>query len=665
MLSFAGETIYTVKQQDEVNLHVKDEWFESGDMFSFKREGNRDMYVSELAIRNGKDENQVISSLIEAGYSVVNKDMNEFAAGDHIYIGCKFTDDPENAITDVMTIHTKNKYSAYSVTDEEHIYRLVADVDLNKGAGGDYIYLYYTKDSRAGSPVLELYGTESVVDHTDTLYNHHTVRRLWDFKYSNLNAGTTAFTDNIYLVMKRAGNAGKYISDVMVVYGWSESGAKEKLRNAGYLEYVDKDLNDGTGSSQWVYLGYKRTDDPDKAIRNLLVYRVSEPATRTYNNATYTLVSDVNLNRHCHAFSDDLFLYYTRDKAAGDPITALYVSETPVEYKKDEHGYHRTVQGGSGFGTTYIDLNRTAGGDYIYLVMVSQTQTYALTLDGATSNRSAYAAGDRVTVTAKEDPTKRFTGWTATGITLDEESSQNPTLTFTMPANHVTLTASFVDRTYQVQLPEGAVFVDGSQDGLFVPGTTVQIRWNDPGKYLVGWHFSQEVNANVKDNSVTFTMPIADLEVTADSFAKTGTAALELEAPVAGEPLPATAIYTVNGVAFTANVAWYDGKTAQTTAQRGKTYQAVITMADSVADGVVFSENGTATVNGNKAESWKMVDGGVSVSISVDVEMPAAIGSLIGDGSWTAIAVLGVIIVACVVATTVIHKKRKNDSDDR
>jgi hypothetical protein len=138
---------------------------------------------------------------------------------------------------------------------------------------------------------------------------------------------------------------------------------------------VDKDLNDGTGSSQWIYIGYKRTNDPDKAIRNLLIYRVSEPKEMTHNGSQYTLVSDVNLNRHCHAFSDDLFLYYTRDAAAGDPITALYVSETPVEYKKDELGYHRTVQGGAGFLTTYIDLNRTAGGDYIYLVMVSQPVT--------------------------------------------------------------------------------------------------------------------------------------------------------------------------------------------------------------------------------------------------------------------------------------------------
>ena len=665
VLSFEGETIYTVKQQDAVNLHVRDAWFESGDMFSFKREGNNDLYISELAIRNGEDETQAISSLVEAGYSVINKDMNESAAGDHIYIGCKFTDDPAEAITDVMTIHTKNKYSSYSVTDERHIYRLVADVDLNKGAAGDYIYLYYTKDSRAGSPILDLYGTESVVDHTDTLYNHQTVRRLWDFAYSNLNAGTTAFTDNIYLVMKRAGNAGKYISAVMVVYGWSESGAKEKLKEAGYLEYVDKDLNDGTGSSQWIYLGYKRTDDPNKALRNLLVYRLSEPSTVMYKNVQYTLVSDVNLNRHCHAFSDDLFLYATYDAAAGNPITALYVSETPVEYKKDEHGYHRTVQGGSGFGSTYIDMNRTAGGDDIYLVMVSQSQTYTYTLNvtGGSSDRTVYVEGDSVTVTANEDPTKRFTGWTATGIELDEESAKKASITFTMPANDVTLTATFVDRTYKVQLPEGAVFVDGPQDGQFVPGDTVQILWNDPEKHLVGWKFSPEVNATVRDNAVTFTMPVSDLVVKADSFAKTNTVVLELEEPVPGEPLPTTATYTVNGAVFNAKVTWYDGETVVTTAQSGKTYLAVISIAESVADGIVFVENGSATVNGNVVESWKLADGSVTVSFSVEIAendvLPEITASIFGNGSWIAIVVLTAGLMACVVITIIVHGKRK------
>jgi hypothetical protein len=158
-------------------------------------------------------------------------------------------------------------------------------------------------------------------------------------------------------------------------------------------------------------------------------------------------------------------------------------------------------------------------------------------------------------------------------------------------------------------------------------------------------------------------MPAADLVVDADSFAKTKAVALELEEPIPGETLPTIATYSVNGVVFNANVTWYDGETVVTTAQSGKTYLAVITIAESVADALVFSENGSATVNGNIAESWTLVDGGVAVSISVDIAesnvLPAITGSVIGNGSWIAIAVLTLGLMICVVITIVIHNKRK------
>jgi hypothetical protein len=63
-------------------------------------------------------------------------------------------------------------------------------------------------------------------------------------------------------------------------------------------------------------------------------------------------------------------LYYTRDSKAGDPITALYCSSTPVNNKKTELGYHKTAKNGD-YGED-CDLNKGALGDYIYLVMVSQ-----------------------------------------------------------------------------------------------------------------------------------------------------------------------------------------------------------------------------------------------------------------------------------------------------
>lgn len=365
LLNFEGQSFYTVQKQSDVNLHIKDEWFEEGTTLSFKRSNNNKKYISQIVVKNGEDELGIISSLVEQGYSVVNMDMNKNAAGDHIYIGVKYTENEADAITNILTLHKKDHYSAYSVTDEKHIYKLCSDVDLNKGAGGDYIYLYTTKDPRAGSPLLELYGSDGVKDFSDSLYKHSTVQRLWDFKYSNLNAGTTVFTSNVYLVMKQKSESGKYISDVYVAYGWSKDGAVSKLREKGYYEYIDKDLNDGTGSSQYIYLGYKRTDDPKKAIRDIVVvsYGDGKKEEIVQDGITYTLSSNVNLNRHCSIFSADLFLYYTKDVKAGDPITALYCSSTPVNNKLTELGYHNTVE---------CNLNKWAPGETIYLVMVSE-----------------------------------------------------------------------------------------------------------------------------------------------------------------------------------------------------------------------------------------------------------------------------------------------------
>lgn len=698
VLSLKGETIYTVKKQSSVNLHVKNAWFESGNFFSFKREGNNDRYVSELAIRNGGDENKVRSALIEAGYSVVNKDMNEKAAGDHIYIGCKFTDDKSEAITNLMTIHSAAKYNSYAVTDEEHIYQIVADVDLNKGAAGDYIYLYYTKDARAGAPICELYGSGSVKEHTDTLYNHQTVRRLWDFKHSNLNAGTTVFTANIYLVMKREGNTGKYISDVMVAYGWSKSGALEKLREKGFTEYVDKDLNDGTGSSQWIYLGYKRTDDPEKALRNLLIFKTTANKTNTVNGSKYTLVSDVNLNRHCTIYSDDLFLYYTKDPAAGDPITELYCSSKPVEYHKDEKGYHATVRLGSGYnyGNAYVDLNSWANGDYIYLVMVStplssqnsggntgtgSTETvYTLTLNTGTTQQLTYKEGDTVTVSVEEELLDRFSHWEATGIELDNQTSLGSTLTFTMPAKNVELTAVFTQQLYLVTLPNGAVFTDGSTTGRYAQGDSVQVYWQDPLLHLNKWVLADGIQvSSVWDNPMTFVMPDKDVYIDVNTFAKTTAAELTVQALAdsqsltAGQTLPTAAVYTANGQEYTAQIRWYLAETEVFKAQAGQTYRAVITLMDDGGNKVVFGETGTATLAGLAVESWERIENGVRLTVSLSCP-PAAVeevneganggtdnenlaATLLGGGSWIAIAVLSLGLVGIGLVLVLLRGK--------
>ena len=82
-----------------------------------------------------------------------------------------------------------------------------------------------------------------------------------------------------------------------------------------------------------------------------------------------------------------------------------------------------------------------------YLRIVPKV-SYTITADGATITVDGKAvnsafAGEKVTVAAAGRENAEFTGWTAEGITLTKEQKANPTVTFTMPGNNVTLTPNY------------------------------------------------------------------------------------------------------------------------------------------------------------------------------------------------------------------------------
>ena len=64
-------------------------------------------------------------------------------------------------------------------------------------------------------------------------------------------------------------------------------------------------------------------------------------------------------------------------------------------------------------------------------------------LQGQSTELKTAFAGEKVTVTAAGRENAEFTGWTAEGITLTKEQKANPTVTFTMPGNNVTLTPNY------------------------------------------------------------------------------------------------------------------------------------------------------------------------------------------------------------------------------
>ena len=83
-----------------------------------------------------------------------------------------------------------------------------------------------------------------------------------------------------------------------------------------------------------------------------------------------------------------------------------------------------------------------------YLRIVPKVSYTITTADDATITVDGKAVtsvheGEKVTVTAAGRENAEFTDWTAEGITLTDKQKANPTVTFTMPGNNVTLTPNY------------------------------------------------------------------------------------------------------------------------------------------------------------------------------------------------------------------------------
>ena len=72
---------------------------------------------------------------------------------------------------------------------------------------------------------------------------------------------------------------------------------------------------------------------------------------------------------------------------------------------------------------------------------INTAEDAAIKLQGQSTKLKTAFAGEEVTVTAAGRENAEFTDWTAEGITLTDK--QNPTATFTMPGNNVTLTPNY------------------------------------------------------------------------------------------------------------------------------------------------------------------------------------------------------------------------------
>ncbi|MDD2418748.1 MAG: MAC/perforin domain-containing protein [Oscillospiraceae bacterium] len=105
---------------------------------------------------------------------IVPVDLNKSAGGDYIYIGYTMTPNPDEAIRDIKI----EAYTSSGANKTKSGYSFI-NSDLNKNSSrysssvASYIYLYYTKDKSKGEPIREI-GIE-----VDGVYSFGTVSNGW------------------------------------------------------------------------------------------------------------------------------------------------------------------------------------------------------------------------------------------------------------------------------------------------------------------------------------------------------------------------------------------------------------------------------------------------------------------------------------------------------
>lgn len=128
-------------------------------------------FVSEISIASAAAKNTARNELTNSGYKIIDKDLNAGSGGNYIYMGYKTTTDPSKALRDIK-FYVADSADSWATTEmtvngKKCIYTRVGEYDLNKGAGGHYIYAYTCYNENAGPPITSVsFGNSDVSQYT-------------------------------------------------------------------------------------------------------------------------------------------------------------------------------------------------------------------------------------------------------------------------------------------------------------------------------------------------------------------------------------------------------------------------------------------------------------------------------------------------------------------
>ena len=207
-------------------------------------------------------------------------------------------------------------------------------------------------------------------------------------------------------------------------------------------------------------------------------------------------------------------------------LTAVRVGTELVATAAEKDGYTFTGWEVAGLptdvDTTKATISFTMPANNVTLKAQYKKNTYTLTVDGVDEQHDFE---ENVTVTAQPVEGKTFTGWEVTGLPADVDTTK-ATISFTMPANNVTLKAQYTEnapKTYKLDVSDATVTLkDGGAvaDLTAVPvGTELKVIADEDTETSVFKNWSCTGLELTEEQSTAhvleFKMPAQDVKLTA------------------------------------------------------------------------------------------------------------------------------------------------------
>ena len=171
-------------------------------------------YIGEIYVADGDSAHEALAKLIAyAPDGFIDYDFNKgtWIGSNYVYVAYKRTASSADAIKELAIFAGKNPSESRRITINGTSVRfdLVANVDFNSNAGGDWLYLYATTNSAAGAPIKALRASNSVVNKASgDGFTESTVKRANEsgFTDQDPDLNDRAGGKYIYLVAKRGAN---------------------------------------------------------------------------------------------------------------------------------------------------------------------------------------------------------------------------------------------------------------------------------------------------------------------------------------------------------------------------------------------------------------------------------------------------------------------------